>query len=183
MTHNRSKWKIIDEHVYESFPIFTIKRSRRVNPVSGKAIDFVRVDGLDWVNVMAFTPDDRIVMVKQYRHGCEDYTLELPGGCIDVNEDPKASGKRELLEETGYTCGELTHLGTLLPNPAMYSMKNFLYTARGAELVAPQTLDSGEDIEIVLVPFEELKDGVVSGRINHWSAAAALGLYLMKQPG
>ena len=182
MTAYKGKWKVISEHTYDSFPIFTLKKSIRENPASGAQIDFVRVDGLDWVNVMAFTANNEVVLVKQYRHGAEDYTLEFPGGCVEKEEsDPKISGMRELMEETGYsTVEDPEFLGVLRPNPAMYSMKNFFYIAKNCKLTSEQTLDSGEDIEIILMPFDELIGNVKSGKFNHGMCTAAVGLYLLK---
>lgn len=180
MSTNKSGWKIIHDEVYESFPIFTLKKSRRVNPMTGKAIDFVRVEGLDWVNVAALTADNQLVLVRQYRHGAEDFTLELPGGCIEKGEDPAASGARELLEETGYSAGELEPLGVLYPNPAMYNMKNYFFLARNVKLTAPQALDGGEDIAVVLKPLDEVFEMVARGELMQGMTVAGLGLMQIK---
>jgi ADP-ribose pyrophosphatase len=181
MTGYKGKWKIISEHIYESFPIFTLKKSIRENPLTGTQIDFVRVDGLDWVNVIAFTPKNELVLVKQYRHGAEEYTLELPGGCIEKEApDPQENGMRELVEETGYTSNEVDFLGMLRPNPAMYSMKNYFFVAKNCRIVSQQALDSGEDIEIILKPFTEVINEIKTGTFNHGMCTAGLGLYCLK---
>ena len=179
---NKSGWAVLEESTYESFPIFTLKKSRRVNPLTGTPIDFVRVEGLDWVNVLAFTEKNELVLVKQYRHGCEEYTLELPGGCVEKNEtDPRLSGARELLEETGYEAESLSFLGALFPNPAMYNMQNYFYVAQKVKKVSSQRLDSGEDKQVVVMPFDEVIEQVKAGELMHGMAVAALGLYQMKR--
>ena len=181
MTKDKSGWEIVEEKVYDSFPIFTLIRSTRINPVSGTKIDFVRVDGLEWVNVIAITADSKIVLVRQYRHGREEFTLELPGGCIEKEEpDPQASGMRELVEETGYSSDKVKFVGLLYPNPAMYSMRNFFYLATDCKLVAKQELDSGEDIEVVLKPVEEVYQMIENGEFNHGMCTAALMMARLK---
>lgn len=187
MTTNRTKnpWQIKSEDIVESYPIFTIKKSLRYHPATGEEMEFLLVDGLNWVNVIAFTEDDNLVMVRQYRHGIEDFTLELPGGCVEKSEaDPKDAGLRELLEETGYSPGEgaeVEFLTMLRPNPAMYNMKNFFYVARNCKLTHSQKLDEGEDIEIVLKPYNEIISSIKDGTFIHGMGAAALSLYELKR--
>lgn len=184
MTSSKGQWPILSEHIYDSFPIMTIKKSRRKNPISGAEIDFVRVEGLDWVNVMAFTPENNLVLVQQYRHGSEEYTLEFPGGCIERDDpDPQKNGMRELLEETGYASDQVEFIGMLRPNPAMYNMKNYFFVAKNCKLVAPQKLDSGEDINVIIKPFDEVIAAVKSGEMNHGMCTAGLGLYCLKFGG
>lgn len=182
MNKDLSGWEIIEDRIYESFPIFTLIRSTRVNPVSRARIDFVRVEGLEWVNVIALTHDQQLVLVRQYRHGLENFTLELPGGCIEKEEpDPQKSGMRELLEETGYTSDRIEYVGALYPNPAMYTMKNFFYLAKDCQLVKKQELDSGEDIEVILKPLDEVYQMLMAGEFNHGMCSAALMMARLKE--
>ena len=180
MSSNKSDWKHIEDQIYDTFPIFKLIRSRRKNPITDKEIDFVRVEGLDWVNVLAFTENNEVVLVRQYRHGREEYTLELPGGCIEQGESPANSGKRELLEETGYSANELQELGMIYPNPAMYAINNYFFVARGVQKVAGQALDDGEDIKVVTIPFKELLEMIKDGRFKHGMSISAIGLYVMQ---
>lgn len=180
MSKNKGGWTVLDEHIYEKFPIFQIKRSRRVNPRTKKEIGFFLIDGLDWVTVIPVTPDNKVVLVKQYRHGCEDFTIETPGGCVEIGEDPAESAKRELLEETGYQAPSLELLGTFCPNAAMLSNRCHAYLAHGVTRVAEQALDSGEDIEVLLIPLPEVMELVRTGGICHAVVLAGFGYLALR---
>jgi len=177
---NTAGWTIEDEHIYQAFKIFTLKRSRRVNPRTQKPFDFFLMDGLSWVNVIPLTPQNEVILVRQYRHGAEEYTLEIPGGCIEADEpDPSVAALRELREETGYTAGEIAPLGVIHPNPAMMSMKLHTYVARNCLLTEVQALDPGEDIEVVVHPLPTVLELVRAGGITHALVVAAFGLLQM----
>lgn len=176
-------WQVKEELVYGEFPICKVKRSTRVNPRTLEAIDFVLIDGLDWVNIVALTPENEVVFVRQYRHGAERFTLELPGGCVDPGEDPAASALRELAEETGYTASKLVKLGTIHPNPAMLSLHCHCYFAMDARKTVETQLDPGEDIGVELFPLARAIEMVSSGEINHALVVAAFGLYTLRPKG
>lgn len=181
-THS-GRWAVETEHIYEAFKIFTLKRSRRTNPRTGKPFDFFLMEGLSWVNVVPLTPAGEVVLVRQYRHGTEEYTLEIPGGCIEVDDgDPAIAAVRELREETGYSTAQITPLGVIAPNPAMMSMRLHTFVAHGCLPVAPQSLDPGEDITIVLKPLAEVLELVRTGGISHALVVAAFGLLKLHHP-
>ncbi len=171
-------WKVIEDYYYERFKIFQIKRSRRINPRTGLPFDFFLMEGLDWVNVVAITRNNELVLVRQFRHGINDTTLELPGGCVEPGENPAHSAGRELLEETGYRADRLVPLGVFHPNPAMQSMRTYCFVARQAEQVGSQRLDAGEDIQVVLRPLDQLRTMISSQEITHGVVLASLALYL-----
>lgn len=167
-----AKWKIQDEHIYEQFKIFTLRRSRRVNPRTGTPADFVLLDGLDWCNIIALTPRDEVVLVEQFRQGSQSLTLELPGGCVEVNEDPRTAALRELREETGYGALDVEPLGSFFPNPAMMSIKCHSFLARGVVLEDEPQLLPGEEIKVRLTPREELSRLMTRGPLGALPDAA-----------
>lgn len=67
----------------------------------------------DYVCVVALTNARRLVLVRQYRPAVEELTLELPAGHVDPGETPEHAARRELLEETGYSCDRLELVGDL----------------------------------------------------------------------
>lgn len=176
---SKSAWRVLQEQLYEQFRIFNIRKSTRLNPRTQQSVDFFLMNGLDWVNVIALTPQNEVVLVRQYRHGIDDYTIEIPGGCVEHGEDPKISGLRELTEETGYRAQDAIHLGTLCANPAMQSMRLHVYLATNAVLTAAQDLDPGEDISVFSLPLNEVLEKIKSGEINHALVVAAFGLFAL----
>lgn len=110
----------------------------------------------NWANVTAITPDRKIILVRQYRHAYGEAILELPGGGIDAREPALEGAKRELLEETGYTGEAWEEVASVSPNPANHNNRSFSFLCLNAQEVAEQHLDTGEEIEIVLMPLEEV---------------------------
>lgn len=111
----------------------------------------------NWANVVAVTPDKEIVMVKQYRHALGKITLELPGGAVDAGEPPMVAAEREMLEETGYAVGHIQPLCQLSPNPANHNNYSISFLATGVHPAEEQQLDATEEIEVVKVRLEEVK--------------------------
>ena len=122
----------------------------------------------DWVNIVALTPENKVVMIRQYRHGTKETGLEIPGGVVEGDDASMAvAARRELVEETGYEPEEMVFLGKVAPNPALQDNWCHSFLARGARPVREQALDAGEDIEVVEVGLEEISALIASGQINH----------------
>jgi len=114
------------------------------------------LDFSDWVNVVALTGADDVVLVRQYRHGIGRTIVELPCGRIDKGESAEQAIRRELMEETGFEAGELTQMATLSPNAATQSNFSHYFLARGARRVAEPAPDPTEEIETVLMPLRQV---------------------------
>lgn len=155
-----------------------------MSPRTQKEHDFVVIDCCNWVNIVAITPDQKIVMVEQYRHGSNTVELEIPGGMIDAEDaSPVAAGTRELREETGYEGERARLLGEIFPNPAI--MNNVCYTVlvENCRLVHPVEFDSGEDLITRLVPIAEIPKLVAEKKIGHSLVAVALYHFELWQRG
>ncbi|OAI22631.1 NUDIX hydrolase [Methylosinus sp. R-45379] len=138
----------------------------------------------DWVHVVALDEEDRLLMVRQYRHGAGVASLELPGGRMDPHEsDPVAAGARELLEETGHAAPSLRHLARLSPNPATHTNWIHVLYGEGAKEVAPLNLDSGEDIRVERVPWREALDLALGGAIVNAQHVALLAITFARMKG
>ena len=121
-------WPVIGSKALGDFRIFKLRSDRKVSPRTGRELDFLVLECVNWVNVVAITPDDQLVMVEQYRFGSNTVELEIPGGMMDPHErDPVATGVRELREETGYEGGRARLLGDVFSNPAIMNNSAMKY--------------------------------------------------------
>lgn len=166
------------------FRIFTVRRDYKVSPRTGVEHDFYVIDAVNWVNVLAVTPNQELVMVDQYRHGSNTVELEIPGGMMDGHEArPEITGERELREETGYAGDNARVLGQVFANPAMMSNTCFTVLIENCRCVHPVQLDHGEDIMTRLVPIASLPDLVANGTIRHPYVTVSLYYFDLWQRG
>ena len=119
-------WQKIGSQALGDFRVFTIRSDRKVSPRTQEAHEFYVIDSVNWVNVIAITPHQELVMVEQYRHGSDTVELEIPGGMMDAgDQSPEITGARELREETGYAGEKPRLIGRIFPNPAIMSNECF----------------------------------------------------------
>jgi 8-oxo-dGTP pyrophosphatase MutT (NUDIX family) len=171
-------WPQIGEETLARYKVFHVRKARRRSPRTGAEIGFFLLDTPDWVNVLPITDDGQVVMVRQWRHGCQRVTLEIPGGLIDPHEtDPAAAAARELREETGFEAARLERLGVMNPNPSMMSNRCFAWLATGCRRAGDLRMDPGEDIEVVTVPLADLDRRIVAGEIEHAIVLATLSFW------
>ena len=131
----------------------------------------------DWVIVIA-EKDEKFLMVKQWRHSSHCLSVEFPGGVIDAGEDPETAARRELEEETGCKAGKLTKLGTVNPNPALFSNHVHVYLAEELISTGIQHLDDDEFINLIEVPKKEVLQGMGTEQFPHAIMGTALCFYL-----
>ncbi len=155
------------------YRIFRVRRDKSISPRSGKEHDFFILETAEWVNVIPVTSDGQIVLIRQYRHGTRAVELEIPGGLVEAGEAPAVAGRREMREETGYDTETIVHLGTIAPNPAIQNNRCHYYLAANARYEGSQALDSGEDIEVLLVDQEDIPALIAEGKIRHGIMVAA----------
>lgn len=166
-------WPLIERGAATDYRIFTVRRDRRRSPRTQEVRAFSVIDCADWVNLIALTPADEVVLVEQFRHGISAPTIEIPGGMVDPGEAPLAAAQRELQEETGYVADRWIPLGVVTPNPAIQSNRCHTFLALDARPVGDQALDPGEDIEVLRAPLGEVPRWIAEGRIDHALVIAA----------
>jgi 8-oxo-dGTP pyrophosphatase MutT (NUDIX family) len=139
---------------------------------------FYLLDFPDWAQIVAITPDDRIVLVRQYRHGIGRVTLELPGGIVDPGETPLEAAARELTEETGYVAETLRLVCSLSPNTSSHTNRCHTVLALGARLAHATAHEPGEEIAVETMPLAELWAAVPQGALPQAMHTAALAAAL-----
>ncbi len=127
----------------------------------------------DWVNVIALTPDEQVVLVRQFRFGTGEVCLEIPGGMVDDGEEAAAAAARELEEETGYTARTWRKLGDIAPNPAIQNNRLHTYLALDAIATSPQQLEGSEVLAVTTLPLAEVQRLLRAGAIDHALVVAA----------
>ena len=168
------RWTALETELLQDCDVFRVSRTHARSPRTGARHVFHRIDSSDWVNVVPLTADGHVVMVRQYRHGSREVTLEVPGGMVDPGESPEQAAARELLEETGYRAGELTPIGATSPNPALFGNRVYSYLAPGVERVGDVVHQGAEETVVRLVPEAELRSLVRAGGVDHALVIAAL---------
>jgi len=110
----------------------------------------------NWVNVFGITKQKDVVLVKLYRHGIGKTIIELPSGIIEsCDKSPIDAAKRELLEETGYISSNFIQTGIVSPNTSNHNNLTYCFLAKDLEFVQSPNLDETEEIETILIPFDQ----------------------------
>ena len=152
------KWKTLSSEYLFNDQWFKVRKEKCKTP-SGKIVDpYYVYEFPTWVGAVPVTSDGKIVMVRQYRHALGETIIEIPGGCVDeTDKNPEEAVARELLEETGYSFTSYEYLGRISPNPSTNTNVLHMFLAKGGQKVAMQKLDENEEIEVVLLSMDELK--------------------------
>jgi 8-oxo-dGTP pyrophosphatase MutT (NUDIX family) len=164
-----SRWEPLAEEILARYKVFDVVKSRRRSPRTGADIGFFLIRTPDWVNVVPITDANELVLVRQFRHGTDEFSLEIPGGLIDLHErDPAAAAARELREETGFEAAHIEPLGVMTPNPAVFTNRCHTWLATGCRRVGDLQQDPGEEL-------------VRSGAIRHALVLAALCFFRARE--
>lgn len=144
------------------------------NPRNGKVFERIVLESVDWVNIVALTPEREAIMIRQYRFGVGYTTLETPGGMVDPGEDSRTAAARELHEETGYRSERWSYLGAVEPNPAIFDNLCHHWLAEDVYMDGGQELADGELIQVELMSEAQVTAAVTSGELRHALALSVL---------
>ncbi len=173
-------WPVVSTEITAETRIFRLRTDYAESPRNGRVYPFQVLESPDWVNIVALTPDEEIVLIRQYRFGSGEVTLEVPGGLIDPGDTPESAALRELKEETGYIPGTrngrplIRRIGRMRPNPAFMTNTCYTYLVEEAVFSGSRNQDPAEDIVVELHKVGEIPELIESGRIDHGIVLNAL---------
>jgi len=151
-------WKTLSSEYLFNDLWFKVRKDRYETP-AGKIVDpYYVYEFPEWATAFALTEDNKVIMVRQYRHPVGEVIIELPGGCVDdTDKDYPTAIARELLEETGYSFSSIEPLGKISANPSTNTNWMHMFLAKGGKKVAEQKLDPNEEIKVELYSIDEVK--------------------------
>ena len=178
------RWKTTAKKVLAENAFLALEEHRREEEGTGRQGYFFIIDAPDWVNIIALTEENEVVLIEQFRHGSERIELEIPSGIIESGEKPADAALRELLEETGYEKSdrsEFKKIGEALPNPAFMRNKCYTYLLTHVHLTGKIDPDEFENIRVRLVPRKEIERLITTGEIQH--SIIIMAFYWLKLAG
>jgi len=178
----RLVWKEESQRTVFTCPIFSVTERSCRSP-NNKLGTYTVLDSSDWAIVIPELDTEqgkKFLMVRQWRHGARDLSLEFPGGVFNRGENALEAAGRELREETGYTALKMEKLGEFNPNPAIMSNRVYFFLATELEGKGVQELDEDEYLEVETVPWEEVLHGMGKPPYIHALMGTAMSLYLAK---
>ncbi len=165
--YTQRPWKFLRSEKGPNLSLFQVRFDWIENPRNAAKLKAVVLEAADWVNVVAITPEEKFVMVEQYRFGAGKTTIEIPAGAVETGEPPEEAAARELREETGYTTTNWTYLGWVEPNPAFMNNRCHQWFAADVRKTHGLTLDAGESISVCELSMEELRREIQNGRFRN----------------
>jgi 8-oxo-dGTP pyrophosphatase MutT (NUDIX family) len=178
-------WQTTRRQLTADCRIFQVYTEHCTQPIDGREGDFFFLECPDWVQVLALTPQQEILLVRQFRFGTKRLSLEIPGGILDPDETPIEAAIRELREETGYAGSDPQILMTIYPNPAIMNNRLFTVLISRCHPVGEQKLDPNEEIACSKIPVQQIWQRIRNGDIDHGVALDALlflKLYIEDHP-
>jgi 8-oxo-dGTP pyrophosphatase MutT (NUDIX family) len=160
-------WVQESESVRQDSRLFRQIVAKRRSPHTGREHAFYRLQGPDWVNVVAFNRASELLIVEQFRHGIDESTLEIPGGGCDLGEDPLKAARRELREETGFVAERWVALGSCTPNPATQNNRCHTFLALDCDPDGALELDPAEELQVWASSWPEWQARMRRGEIHH----------------
>lgn len=179
MSEKPEIWKKKSSNEIADCRVFKVREDFCEREADKKESSFFVIENPNWVNIIALTKDEKIVLIEQFRHGTGEIILEIPGGMVDDNEKPETAARRELLEETGFSSGEFILLGKSNPNPAIQNNSMYHFLAADCEKSGETSFDEHESILTKLVSLEEAENLIHDGTIAHSLVVAAFHYFLL----
>jgi ADP-ribose pyrophosphatase len=177
-------WKTLASRYIVESPYLRLRADSIELPGGDRIEDYYVRESRGFAIVVAMTPEENVVLVRQYKHGIGRTMLELPAGMIEPDEEPAACAARELAEETGYVGDALDRqfAATFVSDATGSTSRFHLFLVRNARPLLAQRLDAAEDIAVELVTLPELRRFVRDGTIDAGYSVAAV-YYMLDRLG
>jgi len=177
-------WESLEKSYLFRRPPWLVLRHQHFRLPTGREIpDYWISEYPPWVNVVAVTASDEIVLVRQYRPAIAAVHYELPAGVVEAGEDAETAGRRELREETGYGQGRWTVLAQLSANPALQTNITTTLLAEGVEPLCEPAPEQTEDLRVHVVKLDQVLAILDRGDMIQALHAAPLLRYLLIRAG
>jgi ADP-ribose pyrophosphatase len=165
MQERSLKWKTISSEYLFNDTWLKARKDKCERP-DGKIVDpYYVMEYPNWVTGFGLTVDDKVILIKQYRHALGEECVELPGGCIDsTDSDYEQAVRREFVEETGYTFKSAEYLGRTSANPSTNANLLHMFLLTGGEKLQEQELDHNEEIDVLVVALDECKQMLLENK-------------------
>ena len=173
-TNTDNSWELFESEKGPNLILFQARYDWVRNPRNLKSMKVVILESPDWVNIVAITPEKKILVVKQYRFGVGKITTEIPAGIIEAGETPEQAARRELKEETGYTTANWEYLGWVEANPAFLNNICHQWLALDVVKTTNTELDEGEEISVTELSLEEVRLEIEQERMRNSLSVLAL---------
>jgi len=181
MKEQPETWKRTNSKLIADCRVFRVREDFCEREWDSAKHTFFVVENPDWVNIIALTKNDEVILIEQFRHGVEEITLEIPGGIVDNKENADDAARRELLEETGFEASEMIYLGKSRPNPALQNNWIYHFLARNCKKSGDTNFDEHESIVTKLIRLQDIEQLIESEQITHSLVLAAFYKFRAKK--
>ena len=172
-------WRAGEPEDVHDYGKFKVQQLDATSPRTGETIQFNIIDRPRSVLIVAITKDGRVILVRQFRPGIREASLEIPAGLLDGEEQPMDGARRELEEETGFKADSFEVLQEVFHDPAILTSRVTIVVARGCAPVGEKSQDEGEDVHTSLHTPSEVDGLIKDGSIKHGLVIAA---WLLARP-
>lgn len=177
------RWERVESAWAFRSGFLSIRRDRCRLPDGRLSPDMYFMELRDFSMTVAVTPSREVLLSREYKHGTGDVAHTLPAGFVEAGEASESAARRELREETGYDGEVFEPLGTHLVFPSLSGARGHFFLARGVRQVAAPRPDEFEEIDVVRVALEELRQDLAAASpryLQDISSALALALALAR---
>lgn len=167
------QWNVRSSDMLLNHPFMKVRADAITTPAGVSIPDYTVWESGNVAQVIALTRQKQLICVQQYKHGYGAEMLEFPGGFIDAGETPLAAAQRELLEETGYSGENWSHVFTVSHHPTKESGTTHIFFVQDVVLTAEQNQDALEDIDVVLMSMDEFGQHIQKAPVIQTGTALA----------